>query len=443
MHEYEFRLVAESESPFLPLLESLGLPVMQETVYYVKPHFRFRNRTFETKRVVSTHAVYHDGLWFRWVHSVETPFSRWSRSTYQTFLHRVGNFQDPFSLEVRAVVALDDRAKLYSFRDASRSRHRAVFEYEHGAFPKAIAQLRDPDFTTRELSKYSHVYGLLRPFPSPNPRSNEQLTRKPVKCLESPPPLGQSHLLYARKLDGTFGHVYGYRDRVKEKWEGYECVVKRDVRLGNGLVFAAERVALGENEYAVCLLDVYRVGGHDTAPWNRRAVLTEFLPGLSLPKNYRVQSYATDPSSLPPTDLPTDGLIVHDVLEDAVYKWKAEHTVDLVYHAGHFCLPDGRIRFSGRGLEDGSVYEISTRDGRVIRKRTDRFKGNTAEQLERILKHGWGGPSIEPLPDNKKKTKRRTTPADKVFEMWLKTSGATGESRKTRRKRCGQSKKKK
>lgn len=389
MHEYEFRLVVESESPF----RLTGYAV--QTVYYVKPHFRYANGKFETKRKESTRAVYHDGIWFQWVHSVETPYAAWSRSTCQTFLHNIGNFQDPVRVETRNVVTVDDKAKLYTFRHGP-GRYRLILEWEHGVFAEPVARF-DPSELLAALDRYKPQYDAMRQFRTPGGYAlDETLHRRPVACIRFVPEGGDRYL-YAHKLDGTFGLVYSYGDGIKEKWEGYECVIRRGVTLGDGLVFAAEKLDSGR----VCLLDVYRVRGHETAGWCRRGVLTRFLPGLDLvaAEGYFVQTYVSDRRDLNPSPpFPVDGLIVHDVEEDAVYKYKTRHSLDLVYYGGYFYLPDGRIKCDAEGLEEGSVYEISTEDGSVMRKRTDRFKGNTAAQVESVLEHGWHGPAIEPLP---------------------------------------------
>lgn len=418
MHEYEFRLVVQSPESFEPLLRSLGRPLRQQVVYYVPPHFRFRDGAFEVKRVRSTQAVYHDGTWFRWVHSVETPYPLWSPATCFTFLHQIGNFQDPFVVEKRTVLDLDARAKLYTFRTTDRH-HRLVFEYEHGTFPHALTRLYSTRLF-RALHRYREVYHLLDPYdPVPVHASGvPAVTRKSVSCLETVPE-GRA-FVYAHKIDGVFGLVTTDRDTIKEKWEGYSCVVRPNTTTlgGDGFVFAAERVASPDSS-RVYLLDVYQAYGMKTAKWSRRAILTELLPSLALPEGYAVQTYASDPAFLKTTlsDGPfqTDGYIVHDVVRDVIFKVKAHHSIDLVYHDGYFYLPDGRIRAEegAEALENGCVYELSTRDGRVMRRRHDRFKGNTAAQLETIFsQHGWQGPPIEPWPQGergevRKKKKRK------------------------------------
>lgn len=401
MHEYEFRLVVESSTSFLPLLHTLGYPIQKQIIYYLKPHFRYRQGHFETKRIQSTHSVYHDSLWFRWIHSIETPYPNWSRATYLTFLHNIGNYQNPFTVELRHGITIDGQVQLYTFQTSVHT-FRLVFEWEYGVFSKAVA-FTHPDVVLGSLNRYRDVYHLLKPYPAPGYKLNEHLTRRPVTCIEAIP-IGEQYL-YAHKLDGVFGLVYSYADKIKEKWEGYECVVRKHETLGNGLVFAAERLENGD----VYLLDVYHVRGHDTAKWCRREILTYFLTHLNLLKGYFTQNYVPDPESLNPNpSVKTDGVIIHNVVQDVIFKYKTRHSIDLVYYQKYFYLPNGRIKCLNQGLQDGCVYEVSTQDGRVVRQRKDRFKGNTLAQLENVLKNGWKGAPIEPLPVKRcKKTKRR------------------------------------
>lgn len=212
MHEYEFRLVVEDSTSFLPLLQSLQYPLQVQVVYYLKPHFRFRHGAFETKRVESTRAVYHDGLWFRWVHSIETPYRCWSRSTYFTFLHNLGNYQDPLTVETRHVMAMDARAQLYTFQSGVRT-FRLVFEWEHGTFSKPQTRFESAQLLD-SLNAYRGIYGLMRKYlPPPAFQLSEQMTRKPVTYTDAIPD-GEQYV-YAHKLDGVFGLVYSCRDKIK------------------------------------------------------------------------------------------------------------------------------------------------------------------------------------------------------------------------------------
>lgn len=239
------------------------------------------------------------------------------------------------------------------------------------------------------LNKYKHIYEAMNLYETPSYQLNENAARKSVTCVQEIP--DGNRYLYAHKLDGVFGIVYSYPDRVKEKWEGYECVVRNGETLGNGYVFAAERMESGE----IVLLDVYQVRGFDTISWTRCSILLNFLPQIKLIERYAIQTYVSDKNVLGPTLFKTDGIIIHDVEQDSVFKYKTNHSIDLVYFKGYFQLPNGRIKSLDKNLEDGCVYEISTSDGRVIRRRFDRFKGNTTQQLKDVFTHGWHGPQIE------------------------------------------------
>lgn len=386
MHEYEFRLVVQHSSSFAPFFQNLGYSTRKKVVYYAKPHFRFKNGTWEVKRIESTHSVYHDNVWFKWVHSVEIPYAKWTESLNKSFLHETGNFQNPFKEEIRDYVEIDSQAQLYAFR--SGLDYKLVFEWEYGTFEKKLENFK-PSELLESLSKYKCIYEAMSHFSTPSYKLNENVFRKPVTCVPEIPDGNQ--YLYAHKMDGIFGFVYSYPDRIKEKWEGYECVIRRDQTLGDGYVFAAEKMENGE----IVLLDVYQVRGFDTASWCRRGILLNFLPQLKLVEGYYVQTYVSDKNLLGSSVFKVDGVIIHDIQQDVVFKYKTMHSVDLVYFKGYFQLPNGRIKCLENDLEDGRVYEVSTADGRVIRKRIDRFKGNTAEQLEKVLVHGWFGPPIE------------------------------------------------
>lgn len=398
MHEYEFRLVVCDSSPFLPLLQQLGYPMQEQDVYYLTPHFRCRNGKFETKQIESSKAVYHDGLWFRWVHSIETAHAFWSHATDLAFLHNIGNYQDPLTVEKRSVILLDKHAQLYTFQHSHDS-FRMVFEWELGTFSQPKKHFH-PARLLAALGKYKAIYNVFKGFSPPPYALKEEMTRRSVTCVDSIPEGDQ--YVYAHKLDGVFGLVYSYRDKIKEKWEGYECRVRKGVSLGDGLVFAAERLEDGK----VHLLDVYQVQSHDTVKWSRRGILMDFLPTLrNVVGGYSVQTYASDVKCLVPNpSVKTDGLIIHDVMQDVIYKFKTNHTIDLVYDRGYFILPVGRIKCKEKGLEDGRVYELDVKDGSIVRRRDDRFRGNTSEQLINVLEqHGWNGPPIEPPPAKKRK----------------------------------------
>lgn len=394
MHEYEFRLAVQHSSSFTPFFRNLGYSTQKKVVYYAKPHFRYKNGTWEVKRVESTHFVYHDNVWFKWVHSIETPYGKWKQSLNKTFLHETGNFQNPFTEEIRDFVQIDSQAQLYAFQ--SGSDYKLVFEWEYGTFKKKPKDF-NPAELLESLNKYKRIYDAMSHYSTPSYQLNEKIIRKPVTCVQEIP--NGIEYLYAHKLDGVFGLVYSYPDRVKEKWEGYECVIRRDQTLGDGYVFAAEKIQNGE----IVLLDVYQVRGFETASWCRRGILLNFLPQLKLVEGYFVQTYVTDKNVLGSSPFKTDGVIIHDIKKDVIFKYKTNHSVDLVYFKGYFQLPNGRIKCLEKNLKDGRVYEVATADGRVVRRRFDRFKGNTIEQLENVFAHGWNGPPIEYDATNDKK----------------------------------------
>lgn len=399
MHEYEFRLVVQAGTPFEPFLTMFGNRLNKQLVLYAKPHFRFRDNYWEVKRIIDTKMAYHDRTWFKWIHSKEIPFKDWKSSTCLQFLHNTGNFQNAFRVEYRHSLTLDAEAKIYTFQHSTDA-YRLVFEWEYGSFPNPKKSF-NYKLLLESLSRYRSVYGMMQQrFTSPPYVLKESIIRKPVTSIPLVPSSTCDRYLYAYKLDGTFGLVYSYANVVKERWEDYERVVRQDVSLGDGFVFAAEKLDNG----TVVLLDVYQVRGFDTVAWCRKAILLDFLPQLSLPENYAIQIYSLDKAMLPSPSCRTDGWIVHDILKDTIFKVKPYRSIDVVYYKGYFLLPESRIR-SSESLEDGCVYEISTEDGSVIRKRVDRFKGNTQEQLDRELQMGWGGPKFERIPKNAKKQK--------------------------------------
>lgn len=399
MHEYEFRLVVQAKTPFEPFLAMFGNRLSKQLVLYAKPHFRFRDNCWEIKRIIDTKMVYHDRTWFKWIHSKEIPFKEWKSSTCLQFLHNTGNYQNAFRVEYRHLLTLDTEAKLYTFQD-SIDTHRLVFEWEYGSFPNQKKSF-DYKLLLESLSRYRSVYDMMQQRFKPPPYVlKEFIIRKPVTSMQCVPISTCGRYLYAYKLDGTFGLVYSYVDVIKERWEDYERVVRQGMSLGNGFVFASEKLDDGK----VVLLDVYQVQGFETAPWCRKNILIDFLPHLSLPEGYTIQIYSLDTNTLPFPSCRTDGWIVHDILHDKIFKVKPYRSIDVVYYKGYFLLPECRIRCS-ESLEDGCVYEISTKDGSVIRKRPDRFKGNTQEQLDRELQMGWGGPKFEKIPKTIRKRK--------------------------------------
>lgn len=436
MHEYEFRLVVQHSSSMVPVLQYIlrewsdknrsgdaGCPRRGDSfprqhvvhVVYAKPHFRYRGGSWEVKRKVSALAVYHDTVWFRWVHSLEIPFERWTRSTCASFVHAVGNYQDPLIHETRVYVRLDSNACLYAFDN------RLVFEWECGAYREKLSSSMSARRLLDALSAYRDIYTVMYrnysppPLRAPSPvngnvtaarkKIRRRLVRKTVTCVDDVRSLeggsGGKRYLMAHKIDGTFGYVETHAEHVNEIWEGHERRIRPGTTFScresggiilNGFVFAAEKCEISD---AVVVLDVYAVRGCSVAGWSRRAVLTEFLPSLRLPDGYGVQVYRNEIEELPPflgedggAPLPTDGYIAHDVVSDLVYKIKDEHTIDAVYRGGWFWLAN-RTRiacptFRSAALFDGRVYELSM-EGKIVRERKDRFTGNTVRQLQKIF----------------------------------------------------------
>ncbi|GFY50629.1 uncharacterized protein TNIN_432121 [Trichonephila inaurata madagascariensis] len=211
MHEYEFRYVVQDTTPFH--LEDIfpECTVQVQHILYFKPHFRYKNKRLETKNIVSTEAVFYDVLWFKWVHSIETPHISWSSSTHKMFLNAAGNFKCPFRNETRHVWTLDDQAQVYTFAHPDRT-YRLVFEWEYGVFFKPIQTL-DTEPLLENLEKYWKVYEYFRSFSPPPYRINETLSSKPVTCVANFQGLKG---VISHKLDGTFGLVYNFPDYIKE-----------------------------------------------------------------------------------------------------------------------------------------------------------------------------------------------------------------------------------
>lgn len=404
MHEYEFRLVVQSPFPFDTVLDDIwktwdrGIP-QQQHVWYAKPHFRFRNKHLEIKTVVSAEAVYYNDLWFKWIHSLETPYKEWTRNHHNKFLNMVGNYQCPFQKETRLLLKLDNHAQVYTFQHLDGN-YRLVFEWEYGNFPKPLETSPTVDFLD-ELDPYEKVLEPFRMFTTPPYELSDSLTRKAVTCVESFDILKGSEYVVAHKLDGIFGFVFSYENYIKEKWEGDLQKRHNNITLGDGILFAAEKIP---ND-TVVLLDVYQVRGVKTAPWCRQNILVKFLPALRLPEGYRVQQYRRSVEELPFCPFPTDGFICHNIRNDEIFKIKANHSLDVVYMDGFFWLPSKDKPGLGKRfksmenkdlMQEGHVYEVSNSTGRMIRERKDRFTGNTWKQIENILqKQPWSGPPIQ------------------------------------------------
>lgn len=387
MLEYEFRLVVLDPNAFA-LLEIQQQPKKIYKVIYAKPHFRFKNNCWECKKLVSQVIVYHDTFWFRWVISKELPFKHWTKSLHTKFIDSVGFFQNPFQIEYRVEIQLDEQAKIYAFRKGKETG--IVFEYE---------TLND-QLDVTPLNNYNLILNVFfrnKTFPE---YTLKPCIRKPVKPVKFK---STGKCLVAHKFDGIFGFVYSYPDRIVEFWEGNIQKVKFGVSLGDGFIFSVEKM---DND-VVILLDVYQVRGVSTA--FKESIFLDFLPHLELPYNYRVQHYCHTEKQLPPTSFKTDGIIFHNIKTDTIYKLKKKHTVDLVYWDGYFLLPNNqKVAYKKRELENGHVYEVSLR-GRVIGERLDRFVGNSARQWQNLLDTGkcWKGPKFEERIIVKKKGRKR------------------------------------
>lgn len=394
MHEYEFRLVVQNSSSLDYILNHIASEwlgsVVTRPVYYIKPHFRFRDRALEIKTILNTKMVYHDRLWFRWIHSKEIPYEEWNMENHKTFLDAVGNFQCPFRIEKRRVLKLDDCAQIYTFQ-AIDGMFRLVFEWEYGVFKKSLESIPGEQLLSC-LTKYQKIYNYLRGFPHPTYTLDEHMSRKPVTCI--PDLIYSDTHLVAHKWDGTFGMVYSYSDRIVEKWEGGLQKLRKGITIDDGIVFSAENLG-----HTIILLDVYQVRGHLVAPWCKRNIFLEYLPSISLPKGYRAQKYYFSAFQLPEPDFNTDGYIIHDTESDNVFKVKENHSLDVMYNDGYFYIPQHRFKsLEEDALINGHIYEVSISDGRVLRERTDRMTGNTQDQIHSILnKRKWGGSTIEKI----------------------------------------------
>lgn len=434
MNEYEFRLVVQHHEPFvlsdfLVLFSEHQQNIRTQHVLYAAPHIRYRERLLETKSIVSTRIVYYKTFWFKWVHSLETPFAQWTTAQHARFLEGIQTKTHFFERETRQLVTMDDHARLYTFRHAD-GLYRLVFEWEYGSWPQPLEEYDIPlnELLENYVCRYWNIFKQFRQFSVPPYTMRENVLRKPVTYYQSSSgdhplkknPLLEKECLVAHKWDGIFGIVYSYKDYIKEKWEDGIQHCRKGVTLGDGLVFAAEKL---EEQGTIVLLDVYEVYGFPTASESRQSILTEFLPRLSLPDGFLVQQYRTTLDALPsPEDtffrrqIKKDGFIRHDVRNDTIFKIKTTHSVDVVYLDGYFWLPSSQQQTGGgegvigkrrfpiasndpyrQTLVNGHIYEVCIETGRVLRERPDRFTGNTWRQIENIFKDGreWKGPPIE------------------------------------------------
>lgn len=429
MYEYEFRIVVPCEvrdfdsfvqDTFHFLKGDSPLFVAHtRRIFYIKPHFRLKEpNTLEWKQILSSRIVYHDGLWFKFVESQEIPFASWSKRTTVQFLERAGHTSHPVLVEFRHELSSDifPCIKLYAYRkfENMRPRYGVVFEFEIGCFEDRQSNPSDlaASAARQQLSLYKRFYGFLkhRSFPSSpfvlppsfggsfsgDPSGDDGLVRKQVvplhasraqKLLSS-----GSVILVAPKHDGTFGFVHSRADMLREVWEDNLRRVHRNATLGTDLVFGAERMSDG----SVVLLDVYRVAGSPVR--TTESLLTEFLPNLTLPDrlNYRVQTYRRVQTLLVEEKENQDGIVLHDATADRIYKLKQKHTVDLVHFDNAYMLPNGeKIKVPEafrNSLRNGSVYECAMDTFTPLRRRDDRFVGNSAEQWSQLTSAAFSSP---------------------------------------------------
>ncbi|GBN13111.1 hypothetical protein AVEN_257691-1 [Araneus ventricosus] len=191
----------------------------------------------------------------------------------------------------------------------------------------------------------------------------QQTFRKPVTCVENLDALKYYEFLIAHKLDGIFGLVFSYANYIKEKWEGYVKKRHNGITLGDGIVFAAEKMP----DNTVVLLDVYQVRGVPTAKWCRQNILVNYFSGLCLPEGYQVQKYCYSVIQLTNCPYPTDGYICRNIRTDKIFKVKTNHSLDVVYMDGFFWLPSKDKlglckRFksleNNAFLKEGYMYEV-------------------------------------------------------------------------------------
>ena len=405
MYEYEFRIVAVCDRreyhDFYEIARSLLkgdfrlFSKKSLRVFYVKPHFRIKEtQAPEWKRVLSTRTVYRDTIWFKFVESEEIPYRKWSKQLAVKYLQNTGHYSHPISIEFRHELTFET-VKLYAYRKlvSKKPQYGWVFEFETGTFDKRQPNLEVATLSEHQLGLYKRFYRLFRNRPPPphlSSRLSLECVRKPVIPLH---PLhakrllasSGSVLLTAPKHDGTFGFVHTH-PLLREVWEDNVHRVYHGNKFTLGedeAVFGAERLPDG----SVVLLDVYRMRGSPVR--TTLSLLTEFLPSLKLPLGlpYRVQTYRV----LDSTDRliekdGCDGIILHDVTSDVVYKVKSKHTIDLVHYDGYFWMSTGeKIKVpSDEHLLNGSVYECDLDTFVPLRRRDDRFVGNSAKQIEQL-----------------------------------------------------------
>lgn len=367
MYEYEYRLTASfSSQEEIDKIMSEFKNAKKYTVLYMN-YFRCKDDKWEIKNRLRQVAVYYEGLWFRFVESLELAFSNWNKQQYATFYQKMGFFQNPFIIEHRNEVR-SEKAKLYSFT-RNNNEFGLVFEYEECLEKKKLKQL--PIFPNC-LKKYKkNVFPYFHKADS-FPYTLKECTRKRVKHVLCRP----KDALVAVKHDGVFGCIYSFKDYIYEMWEGNVRAIIPNTSIGDGIVFGAEKMDDG----TVILLDVYQVQGVDV--YHTHAIFLRYLPSIqNLPLHYKVQTYHKD--VIPNVNTQSDGIIYHTG-SDIIYKQKPIQTIDLVYENGYFITDSIKIA-TDENLVNGRVYECDL-NFNVIKPRLDRFVGNTANQLSEVIK---------------------------------------------------------
>lgn len=364
MFEYEYRLHVRLHSidEIRQILCQLNLNINTYTVKYVK-YFRQKNSTWEIKQQRNSFAVYHLTQWFKFVESEEISFNKWSKQDYKLFYQSLVFNQQPFTIEHRYQIDFTSDAKLYGYAK-NNDTFGLVFELE---VQLSKHRIKNIPLYTEKLNKYEEIFNLFsKGFDLPYElghcqRKRVYHTRKPVKDA-----------YVAVKHDGVFGLVLSYKNYIYEKWEGNDSKIIPNFTLGNGIVFAAEKM----KDETIILLDVYEFRGLRVL--NVESIFFDFLPSLKLPMHYKVQTYKKKIEDLQFTDS-SDGIIYH-TLQGEVYKYKPNKTIDLLYEKGCFILDHEKIPTSQSNLKNGVVYECDL-NLQVIKERPDRFVSNSREQV--------------------------------------------------------------
>lgn len=369
MYEYEFRLTVSLRSKDeLQHIISTFDNVKKYTVIYLEKHFRRKNGIWEFKKIKKQVQTFYAGLWFKFVESKELAFHNFGSKRHDQFYKNSGYRQNPYTYEYRNEMCLSDKAKLYTFEKDQQ--YGLVFEYEHCTSKKKLKVL---PIRSKKLEPYRDVFPLFS-NKEPMPFMLNPCERKPVYHTSHTP----NHSLVAAKHDGIFGIVMSYKNHICEYWEGNDYNPLEDASIGDGIVFGAEKMEDG----SVILLDVYQVRGLPVV--HTESVLLEYLPQLqNLPPHYRVQKYYKRVKDIPTEELTdTDGIIYHSI-NDIIYKCKPRKTIDLMYQDGFFIVGDQKV-ITDKSLVNGAVYECDAQFN-VIKRRLDRFTGNSAKQLAEVL----------------------------------------------------------